>query len=116
MIMATLGSARCRRLWGLTFFKHFVEVTMALLKEEKEQILAHFKTSELDTGSSEVQVALLSFRIKQLTEHFKKNKVDHNYRRGLVRMVNRRRKILKKIKRKEHGKYASLIKELGIRK
>ena len=89
---------------------------MALLKEEKEQILAHFKTSELDTGSSEVQVALLSFRIKQLTEHFKKNKLDHHSRRGLVRMVNRRRKLLDYLKRKKHSKYTSLIKELGIRK
>lgn len=89
---------------------------MALSKEEKQQILSHFKTSELDTGSSEVQIALLTFRIKTLTEHFKANKKDHHGRLGLVKLVNRRRKLLDYLKRKSHDRYASLIKELGIRK
>jgi len=89
---------------------------MALLKEEKEQIIKHFKTSELDTGSSEVQIALLTVRIKQLTEHFKVNKKDHHSRRGLINMVNRRRKLLDYLKRKDVSKYSSVIKELGIRK
>ncbi len=89
---------------------------MALLKEEKEQIIKHFKRSELDTGSSEVQVGILTVRIKQLTEHFKKNKKDHHSRRGLIRMVNRRRKLLDYLKRTDAPKYLSVIKELGIRK
>ena len=89
---------------------------MALLKEEKEQIIKHFKTSELDTGSSEVQIALLTVRIKQLTEHFKVNKKDHHSRRGLIRMVNRRRKLLDYLRGKDASKYSSVIKELGIRK
>ena len=89
---------------------------MALLKEEKQQIVNHFKNSELDTGSSEVQIALLTFRITRLTEHFKVNKKDHHGRRGLVRMVNRRRKLLDYLKRKNRDSYAKLIQELGIRK
>ena len=89
---------------------------MALLKEEKEIIINKFKRAELDTGSSEVQVALLTVRIKQLTEHFKVNKKDHHSRRGLIRLVNRRRKLLDYMKRKDSAKYSSVIKELGIRK
>ena len=89
---------------------------MALLKEEKEAVIKHFKTSELDTGSSEVQIALLTVRIKQLTEHFKTNKKDHHSRRGLIRMVNRRRKLLDYLKKNKAAKYNEVIKELGIRK
>lgn len=89
---------------------------MALLKEEKELILKKFQRAELDTGSSEVQIALLTTRIKQLTEHFKANKKDHHSRRGLVRMVNRRRKLLDYTKRHNVNKYKEIIKELGIRK
>ena len=89
---------------------------MALLKEEKTQIINHFKTSGLDTGSSEVQIALLTFRIKRLTEHFKQNKQDYHGRRGLVKMVNRRRKLLDYLKRNKTEKYTEIIKELGIRK
>jgi len=89
---------------------------MALLKEEKQQIIKHFKTSELDTGSSEVQIGLLTVRIKQLTEHFKVNKKDHHSRLGLIKMVNRRRKLLDYLKRKDVSKYKSVIKDLGIRK
>ena len=89
---------------------------MALHKEEKQQIITHFKGSELDTGSSQVQIALLTHRISRLTEHFKANKKDHHGRRGLVRMVNRRRKLLDYLKGKNHEAYAQLIKELGLRK
>lgn len=89
---------------------------MALLKSEKEQILKHFGRTELDTGSSEVQVALLTFRIKQLTEHFKRNKQDHHGRRGLINMVNRRRKLLSYLKNNDPEKYTNLIAELGLRK
>ena len=89
---------------------------MALLKEETQQIIKHFRLSELDTGSSEVQVALLTFRIKSLTEHFKVNKKDHHGRLGLVKMVNKRRKLLDYLKKNSHSRYAKLIAELGIRK
>ena len=89
---------------------------MGLLKEEKEQIIHHFRRFELDTGSSEVQVALLTFQIKRLTDHFKANKQDHHGRRGLIRMVNRRRKLLDYLKKYDTPKYQSLIGELGIRK
>lgn len=89
---------------------------MALLKEEKKQIIDHFKGSELDTGSPEVQVALLTFRIKQLTEHFKANHKDNHGRRGLIKMVNRRRKLLDYLKKKDSPRYVKLIGELGLRK
>ena len=89
---------------------------MALLKEEKAKIVQSFKTSELDTGSSEVQIALLTYRIAQLTEHFKRNKKDEHSRRGLVRMVNRRRKLLDYMKLKNPAGYSKIIGELGIRK
>lgn len=89
---------------------------MALQKEQKEQIVRQFRRGELDTGSSEVQIALLSRRIVELTEHFKVNKKDHHSRRGLIKMVNRRRKLLDYLKRKDPAKYSSVITELGIRK
>ena len=89
---------------------------MALLKEEKSQIINHFKKAELDTGSSEVQVALLTFRINKITEHFKSHKKDYHGQRGLVRMVNRRRKLLDYLKKKKPEGYKSLISELGLRK
>lgn len=89
---------------------------MAVLKEQKKQILNQFKTSELDTGSSQVQVALLTARINHLTDHFKMHKKDFHGQRGLVQMVNRRRKLLDYLKRTEVSKYESLIKELDIRK
>ena len=89
---------------------------MALLKEEKEQIIHHFCRSPLDTGSSQVQVALLTFRIKKLTEHFKVNKQDYHSRRGLLRMVNQRRKLLNYLKGRDLSGYRSLISDLGLRK
>lgn len=89
---------------------------MALLTEEKSAIVKKFRRSELDTGSSEVQVALLTFRIKQLTEHFQTHKKDHHSRRGLVQLVNQRRKLLEYVKRTEPSRYTNLIGELGLRK
>lgn len=89
---------------------------MALTKDEKSQILNHFKRNELDTGSSEVQVAVLTYNIKKLTEHFQKHKKDHHSKQGLLHMVNRRRKILDYLKRKDFPKYSSLIQDLEIRK
>lgn len=89
---------------------------MALTKFEKEEIVKKHKRSELDTGSSEVQIALLTKRIQQLTEHFKTHKKDHHGRRGLIHLVNSRRKQLDYLKGKDVRRYSELIKELEIRK
>lgn len=92
---------------------------MAVTKEQKElksQILKKFQRSELDTGSSEVQVALLTARINQLTGHFTTHKKDFHGRRGLVKLVNLRRKLLDYLHRTDAKKYEQLIKELDIRK
>lgn len=89
---------------------------MAISKESKQDIIKQFKKSELDTGSSEVQVALLTARIKDLTEHFKENKNDVHSRRGLLRLVNRRRKLLDYMKRTKPESYTQIIGDLGIRK
>ncbi len=89
---------------------------MALTVEEKKQIIDQFKESELDTGSSKVQVALLSARIMDLQGHFKANKKDNHSRRGLLKMVAQRRKLLNHMKNNEIEKYRALIQDLGLRK
>ena len=89
---------------------------MALLKNDKENIVKKYRTSELDTGSSEVQVALLTGRIQELTTHFKTHKNDVHSQRGLVKLVNRRRKLLAYLKKKDTDRYAKLIQDLGLRK
>ncbi len=89
---------------------------MALQKTQIEEIVKKFQRSELDTGSSHVQVALLTQRINELTEHFKVNKKDVHSQRGLVHLVNRRRKLLAYLRRKKPTEYTSLIAELGLRK
>lgn len=89
---------------------------MALLKEIKTEIVKKHRRSDLDSGSSEVQVALLTARINDLTGHFKDHKKDHHGRRGLIKMVNKRRKLLDYLKRQDFQKYSSLIDGLGIRK
>ena len=89
---------------------------MVLLPEAKKEIIDRFKLSENDTGSSEVQIALLSSRITYLTEHFKVHKKDHHSRRGLLKLVGQRRRLLKYVKSKDVEKYRNIIKELGIRK
>lgn len=83
---------------------------------EKEQIVSEYKTGEGDTGSPEVQVALLTANIKKLQGHFEKHHKDHHSRRGLIRMVNQRRKLLDYLKRKNGSRYAELIKRLGLRR
>lgn len=87
-----------------------------LSTDQKKQIINHFKTSDLDTGSTEVQVALLTVRIVKLTEHFQSNKHDYHSRQGLMKAVNRRRKLLDYLKKNNEEKYQQLIKELDIRK
>ncbi len=89
---------------------------MALSKERKTSIIEEYRNKDNDTGSPEVQVALLSERISKLTEHFKDNKKDHHSRRGLLKMVSRRRKLLEYVKSKEFDRYKTLISALGIRK
>lgn len=89
---------------------------MALMKEKKEEIVNSFKQHDSDTGSPEVQIALLSERISTLTEHFKKHKKDHHSRRGLLMLVNKRRKLLSYLKSADNEKYKELIKKLGLRK
>lgn len=89
---------------------------MPLEKERKKTLIEDFKVHESDTGSPEVQVALLSARITYLTEHFKMHKKDHHSRRGLLKMVGKRRKLLDYLKASDKGKYEQIIKRLGLRK
>ncbi len=87
-----------------------------ITSEKKAEIVKEFGKNEQDTGSSEVQVALLTFRIKDLQSHFDTHKKDHHSRRGLITMVNSRRKHLDYIKKRDLDKYRNLIQKLGLRK
>ena len=87
-----------------------------LTNTDRQQIIAQYQRGENDTGSPEVQVALLSARINDLQDHFKEHKGDHHSRRGLIRMVNQRRKLLDYLKRKDIERYAALISQLGLRR
>ena len=89
---------------------------MPLVKEQKDTIIADFRTHDGDTGSSEVQIALLSARISYLTEHFKTHKKDHHSRRGLLKLVGRRRRLLDYLRRQDHERYQRVITRLGIRR
>jgi small subunit ribosomal protein S15 len=83
---------------------------------DKQQVINEYKRGDADTGSPEVQIALLTARIQQLTDHFKAHKQDHHSRRGLVRMVNSRRKLLDYLKGKDVERYRTLISRLGLRR
>ena len=83
---------------------------------EKKEIVKEFGKNNSDTGSTEVQVALLTKKINELSEHFKIHKKDHHSRRGLLGMINNRRKLLKYLKGKNEEGYQELIKKLGLRK
>lgn len=87
-----------------------------LTAEQKAEIVKDFARAEGDTGSPEVQVALLTFDINKLQDHFKDNKKDHHSRRGLIRKVNQRRKLLDYLKGKDMSRYGDLIKRLGLRR
>ena len=87
-----------------------------LQSEQKKEIVNKFAQHDSDTGSSEVQIALLSNRISQLTEHFGVHKKDHHSRRGLLKLVSRRRSLLKYVRRTDLEKYKDIIKKLGLRK
>jgi small subunit ribosomal protein S15 len=89
---------------------------MSITPEAKQALIKEYGTKQGDTGSPEVQVAILTSRITTLTEHFKSHKKDNHSRRGLLKMVALRRKLLDYVKAKEEARYTSLIKRLGIRR
>ena len=85
-------------------------------RETKRNVIDGYKQSTLDTGSTEVQVALLTERLTQLSEHFKTHKQDHHSRRGLMKIVSKRRRLLDYLKRREFERYQKLIEGLGLRR
>ena len=87
-----------------------------MTKERKQEIINTFKRDENDTGSSEVQIALLTERINELTEHLKVHKKDNHSRRGLLKMVGKRRNLLNYLAKKDEAAYKELVKKLGLRK
>ena len=89
---------------------------MPLTKEEKQEVITKFGASDKDTGSTDVQIALITKRINFLTEHFKQHKKDHNSRRGLLKLVGQRRKLLKYLKRVNLEKYRNILEQLNLRK
>jgi small subunit ribosomal protein S15 len=109
----------CSRPVEVVSLKRFLDkriAHMALSVEEKAQIVTDYQQAVGDTGSPEVQVALLTANINKLQGHFKANGKDHHSRRGLIRMVNQRRKLLDYLKGKEISRYAALIARLGLRR
>ena len=89
---------------------------MALSANVKADIIKEYQLEDGDTGSPEVQVALLTHNINSLQDHFRDHHKDHHSRRGLIRMVNQRRKLLDYLKKKDIGRYTTLINELGLRR
>ena len=97
--------------------KLLIEVDfMPLTREDKSSVVANFRRSAQDTGSPEVQIALLSERINGLSQHFSTHKADHASRRGLLKMVNQRRKLLDYLKSRTPDKYTQLVERLGLRR
>ena len=90
--------------------------TLAYTSEEKLAIIGKYRLHDRDTGSPEVQIALLTHRIAHLTEHFKVHKKDHHGRRGLLKLVSRRRRLLDYLKRKDPQRYRDTIQRLGLRR
>jgi small subunit ribosomal protein S15 len=89
---------------------------MGMIKERKQELIAQYRRHEKDTGSPEVQIALLSHRIAYLTEHFKVHKKDHNSRRGLLKLVGKRRRLLEYLKQEDIDRYRKIIMDLGLRR
>lgn len=89
---------------------------MALEKVQKEAVIEKFKTHEKDTGSPQVQIAILTERINGLTDHFKAHKKDHHSRQGLLKLVNKRRRLLEYLKSEDKSEYENIIKKLNLRK
>ena len=89
---------------------------MPITKDEKQQVIEQYGMNDKDSGATEVQIALLTSRIQHLTEHLRTHKKDHHSRRGLLKMVGQRRRLLKYLKRKDLDGYRELLKKLGLRK
>ena len=89
---------------------------MALTKDQKDAVINKYRKHDKDSGSPEVQIALLTERINTLGDHFKMHKADHHSRRGLLKMVGRRRRLLDYLRRSDFEAYRELIKELGLRR
>ena len=89
---------------------------MSITPERKQELIKEYGTKDGDTGSPEVQVAILTERIRNLTEHFQGHKKDNHSRRGLLKMVSQRRKLLDYVKERQEDRYQDLIKKLGIRR
>lgn len=89
---------------------------MALKKDEKEKVIEGVKSHEKDTGSPEVQIAIFSEKIKSLTDHLKTHKKDNHSRRGLLKMVGKRRRLLDYLLKKDKPRYEAIVKKLGLRK
>ncbi len=89
---------------------------MALTQKRKQELIGEYQIHETDTGSAELQIALLTERINQLTEHLKANQKDHSSRRGLLKMIGRRKRLLAYIQKEDPERYQSLISRLGIRR
>ena len=87
-----------------------------LTRKEKDEAIREYRLHETDTGSPEVQVATLTARINRLTEHLREHKHDHSTRRGLLKLVGQRRRLLNYLKGKDSGRYTDLIRRLGLRK
>ena len=100
----------------LALFKERIIGGVNMLKERKQEIISTYRMSENDTGSPEVQVALLTERINHLNEHLKINKKDHHSRRGLLKMVGKRRSLLNYLERTDIQRYRAIIEKLGMRK
>jgi small subunit ribosomal protein S15 len=98
---------------GINYFR---EEKSVLTLEKRETLIADYRLHEKDTGSPEVQIALLSARIEYLTEHFKAHKKDHHSRRGLLKLVGQRRRLLNYIKDNDVERYRNIVKRLGLRK
>ena len=88
---------------------------MSITKESKKEIISIFATNEKDTGSAEVQIAVISERIRNLTEHFKNHNHDNHSKRGLLALVNKRKKLLSYLSKKDNSKYLEITKKLKIR-
>ena len=89
---------------------------MALTQKRKQELIGEYQIHETDTGSAELQIAMLTERINQLTEHLKANQKDHSSRRGLLKMIGRRKRLLAYIQKEDPKRYQSLIARLGIRR
>lgn len=116
-VKPSLGNTILRRMLGDWGFKLIGgEPIMAISKERKQEIINEFKTHENDTGSTEVQIAVLTEQINVLNDHLRKHKRDHHSRRGLFKMVGRRRNLLNYLRKKDVQSYRELIQKLGLRR